>query len=104
MPGDPDIAACTEVTSSGVDVPKPTSVSPMTRGETPSPVATWTAPRTSSSPPAISRKRPPINGSQISNIVSPVRYATNATYRQRVPADQGVQATPIGFGKLQGAT
>ena len=58
-PGEPSSAACTLVTSSGVEVPKPTSVSPMISGETPSAPAVRTAPRTRSSPPITSPARPP---------------------------------------------
>jgi hypothetical protein len=59
MPGEPASEACTLVTSSGVEVPKPTSVRPISSGETPSRSAACTAPRTSSSPPTTSTTRPP---------------------------------------------
>ena len=60
MPGEPASEACTLVTSSGVEVPKPTSVSPISSGETPIRSAICTAPRTSPSPPRASRTSPPM--------------------------------------------
>ena len=68
MPDAPASEACTLVTSSGVEVPKPTSVRPMSRGETPSRSAMRTAPRTKSSPPSSSSTRPPIRGRRLSII------------------------------------
>jgi len=59
MPGEPESDACTLVTSSGVEVPKPTKVRPISSGETPSRSAICTAPRTSISPPAASSASPP---------------------------------------------
>jgi hypothetical protein len=44
MPGAPIRAACRLATSSGVDVPKPTKVKPMSSGETPSRLARATLP------------------------------------------------------------
>ncbi|GHE06049.1 hypothetical protein GCM10008024_39160 [Allgaiera indica] len=35
MPGDPVSPACTDVTNSGIEVPKPTRVRPITSGEMP---------------------------------------------------------------------
>src|SRR5690606_7807316 len=58
MPGEPTSAACTLVTSSGVEVPKPTSVSPIRSGDTPKHSAVRTAPRTRSSAPTTSSARP----------------------------------------------
>ena len=58
MPEEPDKAACKLVTSSGDEVPKPTSVSPITMGDRPNPLATETDPRTSISPPRTSPTRP----------------------------------------------
>ena len=55
---DPASDAWTEVTSSGVEVPKPTTVRPTSSGETPRPRAALTAPRTSVSPPRVSSTRP----------------------------------------------
>jgi len=63
MAEDPDSAACKLVTNSGVEVPKPTSVSPMTIGEMPNDLAAETAPRTSSSPPMIKPRRPKMTSS-----------------------------------------
>ena len=59
IPGLPIRAAWMLVTSSGVEVPKPTSVSPITSGETPNRRAVPTAPRTSTSPPTSSSTNPP---------------------------------------------
>ena len=58
MPGEPTRAACRLVMSSGVDVPNPTRVKPIKSGDTPKRRARATLPRTSSSPPLISRTRP----------------------------------------------
>ena len=71
MPGDPAIAACTLVASSGVEVPKPTIVSPASRGEMPSRAAMPTAPRTNSSPPSASSTSPPATSSRDSVIRRP---------------------------------
>ncbi len=58
MPGEPAKAAWRLVTSSGIEVPKPTMVSPISSGETRSRVAKATAPRTSRSPPTTSSASP----------------------------------------------
>ena len=58
MPGAPAKAALREVTSSGIEVPKPTIVSPISRGDSPIRAASATAPRTSRSPPAKRRASP----------------------------------------------
>ena len=59
IPGEPSIEASMLVTSSGIEVPKPTSVMPISSGDMPSRSAVAAAPRTSISPPAISSTRPP---------------------------------------------
>ena len=61
MPGEPISAASTLATSSGVEVPKPTSVSQIISSDTPMRRATATAPRTRKSPPAASRAKPAIS-------------------------------------------
>ena len=58
IPAEPLRAAVRLVTSSGVEVPKPTRVSPINSGDTPSALADATAPRTSSSPPTTSNTKP----------------------------------------------
>ena len=58
IPGEPRNAACRLATSSGVDVPNPTSVKPITSGDSPRRRAMATAPFTSASPPPSSRSRP----------------------------------------------
>ena len=50
--GEPARTDSTLVTSSGIDVPKPTTTTPMTSGESRALPASPTAPRTSTSPPA----------------------------------------------------
>ena len=70
MPGEPLSPACTDVTSSGIEVPKPTSVRPMTSGETSSRPAACTAPRTSKSPPATSSRNPARSAPQVSIMLS----------------------------------
>jgi len=52
-------------TSSGALVPKATTVSPITSGETRSAAATATAPRTSSSAPAVSTASPTPSHNQV---------------------------------------
>jgi hypothetical protein len=59
IPGAPASAALTLVTSSGAEVPNPTSVTPMTSGDIPSRLATATEPRTRPSPPSNRSTRPP---------------------------------------------
>ena len=56
--GDPMRAASILVTSSGMDVPRPTITTPMTSALTPAFSASATAPRTSNSPPKTSATRP----------------------------------------------
>lgn len=57
MAGTSAKAACTDTSSSGVDVPKPTTVRPISRDDMPSRFAIPTLPRTKASPP----KKRPIN-------------------------------------------
>ncbi len=61
IPAAPARAACTETRSSGVEVPKPTTVSPMTRGGTRNLSASALAPCTSQLPPKKSPARPRAN-------------------------------------------
>ena len=56
--GCPPTAAMTLTTSSGSEVPAATTVSPITAGVRPATRASATAPRTRSSPPAASTRRP----------------------------------------------
>ena len=58
MPGEPFMAPVTLATSSGVEVPKPTRVRPMSSDETPMRLASVTEPRTSSSAPTTSSTSP----------------------------------------------
>jgi hypothetical protein len=58
IPGAPIWAALRLATSSGVEVPKPTRVKPMSSGETPSRLAAATLPFTRASPPPSSSTRP----------------------------------------------
>lgn len=53
LPGAPASAACALVTSSGIEVPKPINVKPITSGDIPNYCASATAPRTSNSTPRI---------------------------------------------------
>ena len=57
-PGEPDKAALIETTTSGSDVPNPTTVTPTTNGEIFSMRDNRTEPRTTSSPPAGRRINP----------------------------------------------
>ena len=57
MSPEPLRAAMSEVESSGVDVPKPTMVSPMKKADTPMFLAMATAPRTSNSAPPVRMRR-----------------------------------------------
>jgi hypothetical protein len=65
MPGELLSAAVTLVTNSGVEVPNPTNVKPINKGETPKDLAEATAPRTSNSPPTRSNTKPPMISNHI---------------------------------------
>jgi hypothetical protein len=77
MPGEPAKAAFKLVINSGVEVPKPTKVRPISISDTCSRRARPTAPRTRISPPIVSKPRPPINNNNVCN-VSPRASADGA--------------------------